>query len=342
MNKLKLVVSLSASVMTAAILMNAQEPAAPQQPAAKQRAKRPPRPGIPTPGVRREMTSIKPIAVFPVEGTPDWQVVTADAVWVSNGPRNTIHKLDPKTNTVIAAVDVGKRPCSGLAEGFGSIWVPNCGDMTVSRVDMATNKVVATIPVGPANSEGGIAASPDAIWMPTDLATGKLARIDPKTNTVVATISVAPGSVAATYADGAVWVSSPTGSVVTKVDAKTNAVLETITTGPTPRFITSGGGSVWTLNQGDGTVSRIDAKTNKVLANIETGCPGTGGEISFGGGYLWFTVFEIPITQIDPKTNTVVKQWFGEGGDAIRFGHDSIWVSNLRQQNLWRIDPNQP
>ncbi len=337
---MKTLLATGASLILSAFLITAQEPAA--APAAKQRAKRPPRPGVATPGVRREMASITPIAVFPVEGTPDWQAVTSDAVWVSNGPRNTVHKLDPKTNTVVAAVEVGKRPCSGLAEGFGSIWVPLCGDMAVGRVDLATNKLIATIPVGPANSEGGIAASPDAVWMPTDLATGKVARIDPKTNTVVATISVAPGSVAATYAEGAVWVSSPMNSVVTKIDAKTNEVVATIPTGPTPRFITSGGGSVWTLNQGDGTVTRIDAKTNKVLANIETGCPGTGGEISFGEGYLWFTVFEIPITQIDPAMNTVVKQWFGEGGDAIRIGHGSIWVSNLRQQNLWRIDPKQP
>ena len=338
----KTLVTTTASLLLSAFLITAQEPAATPAPAAKQRAKRPPRPGVSTPGVKREMTSITPIAVFPVEGTPDWQVVTSDALWVSNGPKNTIHKLDPKTNTVVAAVEVGKRPCSGLAEGFGSVWVPLCGDMAVGRVDLATNKLVATIPVGPANSEGGIVTSPDAVWMPTDLANGKLARIDPKTNTVVATISVAPGSVAVAYAEGAVWVSSPMGSVVTKVDAKTNEVLATIPTGPTPRFITAGGGSVWTLNQGDGTVSRIDAKTNKVLATIETGCPGTGGEISFGEGYLWFTVFEIPITQIDPSTNAVVKQWFGEGGDAIRIGHGSIWVSNLRQQNLWRIDPKQP
>ena len=99
---------------------------------------------------------------------------------------------------------------------------------------------------------------------------------------------------------------------------------------------------MWTLNQGDGTVSRVDAKTNKLIANIETGAPGTGGEIAYGEGYIWFTVFEIPITQIDPKTNTVTKQWFGAGGDAIRIGHGSVWVSNLRQQNLWRIDPKQP
>src|SRR5262245_45357872 len=135
---IKAIVTTTASLLLSTFLISAQEPAAPPQPA-KQRAKRPPRPGVSTPGVRREMTSITPIAVFPVEGTPDWQVITSDGLWVSNGPKNTIHKLDPKTNTVVAAVEVGKRPCSGLAEGFGSVWVPLCGDMAVGRVDLATN-----------------------------------------------------------------------------------------------------------------------------------------------------------------------------------------------------------
>src|SRR4051812_5369129 len=191
----QLILSTSACLLTAALLVTAQEPAATPAPAAKQRAKRPPRPGVGDPATKREMASIKPIAVFPVEGTPDWQVVTSDAVWVTNGPKNTVHRLDPKTNQVLVAVEVGKKPCSGLAEGFGSVWVPNCGDMTMSRIDRATNKVVATIPVGPANSEGGVTSSPEAIWMATDLANGKVVRIDPATNMVAAEIPVAKGSV---------------------------------------------------------------------------------------------------------------------------------------------------
>ncbi len=31
---------------------------------------------------------------------------------------------------VAAVMTVGKRPCSGLAAGFGAVWVPNCGDKT--------------------------------------------------------------------------------------------------------------------------------------------------------------------------------------------------------------------
>jgi DNA-binding beta-propeller fold protein YncE len=133
-------------------------------------------------------------------------------------------------------------------------------------------------------------------------------------------------------------VSSPEKNVVTRVDAKTNAVLCTIAVGPGPRFLTWGAGAVWTLNQGDGTVSRVDGKTGKVVATIELGIPGTGGEMAFGDGFVWATVTQIPLTKIDPATNQVVKQWTGAGGDSVRIGHGSLWLSNLREQTVWRID----
>jgi len=292
--------------------------------------------------VKRDIAAITPIAVFPVEGTPDWQAVTEDGVWVSNGPKNTVHRLDATTNKVIATVEVGKRPCGGLTAAFGSIWVPNCTDKTLSRVDTKTNTVVATIPVGPANSEGGLTASADAVWMLSDLK-GVLSRIDPKTNSVIAEITVPSGSpVCVLGEDGAVWVVSNEHSSVSRVDPKTNLITDTIAVGPRPRFTTVGGGSIWTLNQGDGTVSRVDVKTKTLVTNIEAGIPGTGGEIAYGEGYVWATVFEIPITQIDPASNKVIKQWFGAGGDSIRAAHGSVWISNLRQQNLWRIDARQP
>jgi YVTN family beta-propeller protein len=213
-------------------------------------------------------------------------------------------------------VEVGKKPCSGLTEGFGSIWVPNCGDKTLSRVDEKTNAVTATLPIGPAESEGGIAASDDAVWLVT-VPDGKLSRIDPKTNTVVAQVEVPAGSAAVVYGDGAVWVTTPKANMLTRVDAKTNKVTDSIETGPGPRFVTFGGGAVWTLNQGNGTVSRVDTKTRKVVANIEVGIPGTGGEIAYGFGHVWATVFQIPISEIDPATNTVIRQWTGNGGDSL-------------------------
>lgn len=309
---------------------------------AQQGAKKgPPRPGVSTPGVKRELSSIHPVATFDAgSGAPDWQVLTDEALWVANGPRNAIHRLDVKTNQIAATIPVGKRPCSGLAAGFGSIWAPSCGEKSISRVDIKTNTVIATIPVGPAESEGGIATSDNAVWLVTD-SQGKLSRIDPKSNSVSATIDVPAGSAAVLYGDGAIWVTTPAKNLLTRVDPNTNMLTDSIRVGLGPRFETFGAGSVWTLNQGDGTISRIDAKTRTVVATIEVGIPGTGGEIAYGLGRIWATVFEIPISEIDPETNQVVRQWAGDGGDSIRAGHGSVWLSNLRAHTIWRIDPAQ-
>ena len=313
-------------------------------PPAAKKARRPP-PGVSTPGVKREMSAIKPDAVFPVEGAPDWQVVTDDAVWVTNGPKNTVHRLDPKTNKVVAAVTVGTRPCSGLAAGFGTVWVPNCGDRSgegksVSRIDMKTNEVVATLPIGPAQSEGGVATGAGSFWMVSDQK-GVLSRIDPATNKVIAEIPVPEKSAAVNFGEDAAWVTTPAANTLTRVDPKTNQATATVAVGPGPRFLTVGAGSIWTLNQGDGSISRVDGKTAKVIATIEAGIPGPGGEIAFGEGHVWATIFQIPITEIDPATNTVVKQWIGPGGDSIRVGHGSVWLSNLQDGNVWRFSPKQ-
>src|ERR1700679_4194651 len=88
--------------------------------AQRQRTPRPPKTGVPTPGVRREMTSITPDAIYQVPGNPDWQGSTEEAQWVTSSSTNTVSRLDPKSDKVIA-VTVGQSPCSALAAGFGSV-----------------------------------------------------------------------------------------------------------------------------------------------------------------------------------------------------------------------------
>lgn len=299
----------------------------------------PPKPGVTTPGVRIPMASLKPDAVFSVPGAPDW-IAVGHSVWISDKPKNAVLRLDPKTNKVADTIAVGSKPCSGLTIGFGSLWVPNCGEQSISRVDLKTGKVTATFPLGIANSEGGIAATADSVWILTDK-NGTLARIDPATNKVVAEAYVAPGSYVVAYGEKALWCTSTEQNVVSRVDPWTNLVIATIPVGKKPRFLTVGEGGVWTLNQEDGSVSRIDPKTNKVVATIQVGVPGGGGDISAGEGSVWVTSFGYPISRIDPATNKVVQQFVGEGGDAIRAGLGSVWLSNLRAQTVWRIDPKR-
>ena len=74
------------------------------------------------------------------------------------GSRSGVNSSQRRGMETVAA---GKRPCSGLAIGFGSLWVPTCGDQTtaqsIARVDLKSGKVTATVETTVSHSEGGIA-----------------------------------------------------------------------------------------------------------------------------------------------------------------------------------------
>jgi len=306
-----------------------------QLPGLAQDAAFPKKTGIQSPGIQHAMDELPKAATIVVKGEPDWLAATSDAIWVTSEKTDRVVRLDPATNQTGTQATVHK-PCSGLAVGFGSLWVPSCGDKSLVRVDARTGVVQATIPAGPADSEGGIATGAGSVWLVTSK-DGELTRIDGATNKVVAKIKIPSGSFNPLFAAGSVWVSSNTGNALVRVDPATNKVVSSTPVGPMPRFLTHGAGSIWVLNQGDGTVSRVEVKTGKLLATIAVGISGHGGEISFGAGSAWATETEFPLTRIDAKTNKVVAQWHGEGGDSVRYAFGTVWLTDLRGGKVWRI-----
>jgi YVTN family beta-propeller protein len=284
------------------------------------------------------MAKISALATFRVPGAPDWMAVTTDSVWVTSQPRDTITRLDGKTNTIAQVVNV-KAPCSGLVFAFGSIWSPSCGGGVVVRFDAQTGIEQAKIPVKVAESESSIASGAGSVWLVTATPGPRLVRIDGQSNQIRAMIPLAEGSVACTFGSNAVWVTSPKRSIVSRVNASTNRVTAEIPVGQGPRFLTFGGDAVWTLNQGDRTITRIDPTSNKVVASITAGLQGKGGEITFGDGHVWLTLFGFPITKIAAATNKVVAQWVGPGGDSVRYGLGALWLTDLKRQKVWRLDP---
>jgi virginiamycin B lyase len=295
---------------------------------------------VPKEGVKEVQvpySSIKPTATIKIGGTADWVLVTENAVWIASTKPYAVLRIDSATNKIVTSVRIPGEACSGLASGFGSIWAPICGKQpALVRIDAAKDAISAILPIAPAGSEGGIAASDDSIWLATDT-NGTLVRIDPSTNKVRQKISIPPGSYNPIFSHGFVWITGIEKNVLTAVDADSGKVLESIPVGPKPRFLAAGEGSIWTLNQGDGTVSRVDEKSRKVTAAIQVGIPGTGGDIGYGADSVWPTVFEVPLSRIDAKTNRVVKQWIGKGGDSLRCGFDSLWITDYKEGLLLRI-----
>lgn len=292
------------------------------------------------PGVKERQasfTELKPAATIKIGGTADWVLITDNSVWVASTKPYAVLRVDPATNGVRSTIRIPDEACAGLAAGFGSIWVPICGSRpALIRIDQVKNRVSATLPIRPAGPEGGIAASDDSAWLISDKS-GTLNRIDPGTNRVRQKISIPPGSYNPIFDKGIVWITSVENSVLTGVDATSGKVLDLIAVGPKPRFLTAGGGSIWTLNQGDGTVTRVAEKSRKVIATIRAGVAGTGGDISYGSESVWPTIFGVPLTRIDAKTNTVVKQWVGKSGDSLRVGFGSLWLTDYRQGLLMRF-----
>jgi len=286
------------------------------------------------------MSELKPIATIELGGKPDWTVITDDAVWVSNSELRTIQRIDPETNEVVAQVALPGEPCSGLTYGFGSVWSPICdGQKGLARIDVRTNHVTAILPVVPANDEGSIATSEDSVWFVTNK-DGLLLRIDPKTNSVRQEIRLSPGAFNPIYSDGTIWVTNIEKGTLIAVDANTGEVRKEESVGKQPRFLTAGEGSIWVLLQSDGSVTRVDAKTVRAGANTPAGIPGHGGEICYGNGAVWATVIDIPLTKIDAKSGRVVKQFVGVGGDSVRYGHGSLWLTDLQHGKMWRLAAN--
>lgn len=285
----------------------------------------------------RPMSELQPIATIRVGATADWVAISPDAVWVGSTGPDAVHRIDPKTNKRVATVKLPGEPCAGLTMGFGSLWVPLCSHTsTLARIDLHRNVLTAVLKTGPAGPEGGIAVSPDSVWLVVNK-NGSLARIDPDTGTVRQTIQVPPGSYNPFYSDGQIWVTHVDGAEVTSVDAKSGALLGTAKTGPNPRFLTAGAGSVWTLNQGDGSLTRIDVRTRQTTQTIALGTPGHGGDISFGGGMIWTTVAKVPLSAVKVATNELRCQWTGPGGDSLGVGHDAIWLTDYHGGTLSRL-----
>ena len=286
----------------------------------------------------RKIGELKRTATIHLGKTADWVAITHDAVWVGSTGPFAVHKIDPKTNKRVATVKLRGEPCGGLATGFGSLWIPLCGKTPMLvKVDLKSNEVSSVFNVGPAAAEGGITTSTDSVWLVVDK-NGSLARIDPESGMVRQIIRVPAGSYNPFYADGQIWVTRANGSELTSVDAATGALLTTTRTGPHPRFLTTGAGAVWTLNQGDGSLTRVDTRTKHATNTIALGIPGKGGDISFGGGMIWTTVWKVPLSMVDGASAALLCQWMGPGGDSLGIGHGAIWLTDYHAGTISRIE----
>ena len=258
--------------------------------------------GVQTPGVQIPVLKLKPEAVEPVSGP--------------------------------------SQPCTSSQTGFGNTWILSCADGTLARTDTKSGKVLRSIQTGAGSEKAVLVVSGDSVWAFTDDKT-TLSRIDPAEEKVVGELRLPAGCNSMVFGETSLWVTCPAENRVLRIDPLLNVVSKRIEVSAEPFAVAVGEGAVWVFCRKDGKVERIDPKTDKVAKTIELAVPNTGGEIAAGEGSVWVTQPGFPISRIDPKTDKVVQQFVGEGGGFIRTDKGSIWLSNMKQGTVWRLDPRR-
>jgi virginiamycin B lyase len=295
------------------------------------------RAGIQTPGVQIPFASLKPEAEIAV--APAW-IGVADSILLPDSEKAALLRLDSKTNKLGDPIADLKQPCGGAVVAFGSIWVPSCATQSIARIDPKTFKVTATasIPVG--SAQPALAASSDSIWVLSDNKT-TLSRVDPDQNAAVAELRLPAACNSITFGEAALWVTCPSDNRLLRINPQTNLVEKYIEVPEDPQNVATGENSIWVYCRKEGRIERIDPKTNKSTKSIETGVPGAAGQVAMGLGSVWVTQEGFPLTRIDPTNEKVVQQFTGAGGGAIHIAVNSLWLTNLHQKTLWRIDPKR-
>jgi virginiamycin B lyase len=276
----------------------------------------------------------------------DWITFGFGSVWVVNYRPDRVSRIDSATNRVTADIPLGRNGCLGVVAGVDRVWVPTCGDGVINEIDPKVDSVVRRIPAPiKRGREGAFAFASGSFWIPdnvSDSSSSTIARIDQKSGAVLSRIATGARSDVAIAGFGSVWVASSDENVVVRIDPATNGIVARIPVGPSPKFMAAGEGGVWVQNRTDGSVSRIDPATNRETARIAARAPTRAGDISAGGGFVWLSVDGLPVTRIDPRTNTVTHQYVGgSGADAIRFGAGALWVADHKIGQLWRIDASR-
>ena len=224
----------------------------------------------------RPISELAPVATIHVGKSADWVAILADAVWVGSTGPFAVHRIDPRTDRLVATVELPGEPCAGLASGFGSLWIPLCGHSpALAKVDLSSNSLVSVIKLAAVEAEGGVTTGADSVWVLTaggkavwtlNQGDGSLTRIDTQTHSTKTIGLGTPGHGGdISFGGGMIW-TTVAKVPLSAVDSAAVA-LRCRWTGPGGDSLGIGHDAIWLTDYHAGTISRI--KLDDALARCK-------------------------------------------------------------------------
>jgi YVTN family beta-propeller protein len=287
------------------------------------------------------------IATIPVGSNPELQILAAGSFWVSNTGDETVSRIDPVTNTVVATIPVGSRTDHPpvVAAFEDDVWVLNPQDRTLMRIDLATNTIATTISIGTGENAvtdpQRLAVSDGAIWV-TDTHNHQVARIDPQTQAVVALIPDINLAHSIGATGDAVWVTAYGTKEIVRIDPATNQVVARIASDELALdAVYVIGDEVWASDPGH--VVRIDPATNEVDTSItlpQEAYFEYGGSIGVGDGSIWIAARPVTtLYRIDIATQAVTSTIQSRVLIGVVHADGTLWLTGLVMDAIVRIVP---
>jgi DNA-binding beta-propeller fold protein YncE len=211
---------------------------------------------------------------FPEEGPDGMLYVTSEL-------KESILQIDPKTHRIVATMPTGSNTTHffAMTRDGKKLFTSNVGAATVSVIDVPAKKLVTQISTGSGNQR--MTVSPDDKWFVTSIGQGRKMAFF-RTSDYQLDFEVA--------LDGSPFVArfSPDGKAIYNM-------------GNAPRGATPRGIRVW----------KVDTATRQVVATSSDMLgQGTGGiQISPVNGRVYITAYSGQVSELDPNTLKVVKQF---------------------------------
>ena len=179
-----------------------------------------------------------------------------DGVWVSNGAKGTVTRIDPIAGRRVGEpIRTGRFP-TALAVGERDVWVVNSGDGTLARIDPREHLVAgARVPVG--RDPQDVAIGFGTVWV-ANRGDGTLSRIEERTGRPQGEVRLGGAPTALAIASDAVIALDAEGGRVVRLDARTRRVTDVVRVGGYPTAIAIGDDpALWTVDARRGIVTRV-------------------------------------------------------------------------------------